>query len=296
MHPIRVETRCHLDSVLSDTFKDSIAAYSDAKNLGWYECGAYALNLSDAPAFSWICDTCNLELKQSFDGLDSIYRLFYQVGRIDILWERYKQELDSMNYAFKPFSQKAIFDIIEFTGIEKDYYSNHTNRIFFSVCPLMSHWTAFNHTVNNTLCLVQGPSQGGPGPGAFYHEALHPPIAPIIDSFPEFNMDLEVLSQHAQEKLKGAYPNVVALLNECLVKTIDKYLVGQYYEYSDSKVEELIYNEYNLGYILCPFFYECIPEYLSSKKSLYEYYPIMMSKLDVEKEVLRWKSNTQNEE
>jgi hypothetical protein len=295
MHPIRVKTRNYLDSILSDDFQKQIKSFSDGKSLGWYEYGAFAINITDPPDFRWMCDTCNLELKQKFIGLDSLLRVFYDEARIDELWDKYKLELDSINNAYKPFARKAISDIIEFTGIESDYYSKQSGKIYFSVCPLMSHWTAFNHSVNNTLHLVQGPSQGEPGPGAFYHEALHPPIAPIIADHPEFYEDLLELNQLAQTRLQGAYPNVVALLNECLVKTIDKYLVGQHYDLSEAKVKELIQNEYNLGYLFCPFFYESIPEYLSSNKTLGEYYPIMMSRLNIEEEVLRWRSNNQNE-
>ena len=151
MDTIRVESRRFIDSVLTDDFKQKIRKYTERTNLGWYECGAYALNLDKAPSFIWICDTCNLELKNKFIGLDTLYRQFYKMAKIDILWNKYKIAIDSINYSFQPYSQRAIDDIISFTKIDKDYYLKYSGNIHFLVCPLMSHWTAFNHRVNNTL-------------------------------------------------------------------------------------------------------------------------------------------------
>ncbi len=56
MDMIRVEIRKILDSTLQIDFKQEIKNYVKKTNLGWYECGAYTLNLNNAPDFKWICD------------------------------------------------------------------------------------------------------------------------------------------------------------------------------------------------------------------------------------------------
>jgi hypothetical protein len=295
MDTIRVETRKFVDSVLQDEVKQKIRDYTKRTNLDWYDCGAYALNLDDILTFNWICDTCNLDLKNKYIGLDTLYSQFYEKAKIKILWDKYKRAIDSINYSFEPYAQRAIDDIVSFTKIDKDYYSKYSGNIHFLVCPLMSHWTAFNHRVDNTLYIVNGPEQGEPGPGAFYHEALHPPISPIIDKYKALTISFDKLNDCAQEKLKGQYPDIIALLNESFVRTIDKYLVGQYYKYDSSKTRKMIENEYKLGFIFCLYIYENIPKYLDSKRSLEEYYPILMANLDINKEIERWRNFPKND-
>ena len=206
-----------------------------------------------------------------------------------------KKRLDSINYSYQPYAQIAINDIISFTKIDKDYYSKYSGNIHFMINPLMSHWTAFNHEANNVLYLVQGPVQGEAGPGAFYHEALHPPIGAIIDKHKDLLVNFEKLNDCAQEKLKGNYANIIALLNESFVRTIEKYLFGQYYKMDSSEIRKIVEDEYKLGFIFSLYIYENIPEYLESKMSLEEYYPILMSNLDIEKEIDRWRNYPKDE-
>jgi len=54
MHPLRVEIRAYLDSVLKDDYKLKIKAYNNRVGLNWAECGIYALHLEMAPPFNWI--------------------------------------------------------------------------------------------------------------------------------------------------------------------------------------------------------------------------------------------------
>src|SRR5512133_3407488 len=140
MDTMRVEIREFVDSVLQDNFKQKIKDYIKRTKLGWYECGAYALNLDNAPSFKWICDTCNLDLKNNYIGLDTLYRQFYEKAKIKELWSKYKKTIDSINYSYQPYAQRAINDIVSFTKIDKDYYSKYSENIHFLVCPLMSHW------------------------------------------------------------------------------------------------------------------------------------------------------------
>jgi hypothetical protein len=289
MDTMRVELRDFLDSTLQPEYKKEIKDYVKKTNLGWYECGAYSLNLDGAPTFKWVCDTCNLDLKNKFIGLDTLYRNFYEKAEIKTLWNKYKKSLDSINYSYQPFAQKAIDNIISFTKIDKDYYSRYSGNIHFLVNPLMSHWTAFNHETSNILYLVTGPG-GEPGPSAFYHEALHPPIAPIIDRHKDLLKDFERLNDCAQEKLKGNYPNIIALLNESFVRTIDKYLFGKYNKMDSAETLKIIEDEYKLGFIFCLYIYENIPKYIESQKSLEEYYPTLISNLDIDKEIDRWRN------
>jgi hypothetical protein len=295
MHPIRIETRKYIGSVLDESFKEKIRDFSNKIDLDWGTCAFYALNLDSAPSFNWSSDTSNLDLKNRCKGFDNLLREFFKKANIQLLWDKYKKAFDSINYSYEPYSQKALNDIIIFTKIDKDFYTNYSGNIHFMICPLMSHWTACNYTVNNTLFLIQGPTDGKPGPYAFYHEALHPPLGPIIEKYKVFANNYQKLNDCAQEKLKGQYNNIISLLNECFVRTIDKYLSGQFRGLTEKKIRIMVEDEYKLGFIFCPYIYENIPQYLNSKKSLSDYYPILMANLDVAKEVERWRNYQKND-
>lgn len=288
MDSIRIETRKYIDSILQDSYKVQIQNYSSKTNLNWGECGFYALYLENAPSLKWSTVANNTDLKNKYPGLDTLLSDFYYKANIKYLWDKYKKFFSNTNYSYKPYAQKALNDIVMFTKIKSDFYSNYSSYIHFMICPLMSHWTAFNYTINDTLYLVQGPNNGELGPYVFYHEALHPPIGQIIENHKELNVKWDKLNARAQEKLKGNYNDIIALLNECFVRTIDKYLSGQYAGLDEEKIKIRVEDEYKLGFIFCPYIYENIPQFLNSKKSLDEYYPLMMSNLNVDKEIERW--------
>jgi hypothetical protein len=290
MDTIRVVVRKYVDSALNDDFKKEIQNFSNRTNLGWYECGAYALNLDGVPTFRWLCDSCNKELRTNFTGLDNLYQIFYYKADIKSIWKRYKSTLDSLQYSYKPFSEKALSDITSFLKIDANYYSKYSGKIHLIICPLMSHWTAFNHTVGKTLYLVHGPTNGPAGPDIFYHEALHIPIGPIVEKYKSYENNIDTLFKLSQEQLKGNYNSIGAVLNESFVRTIDKYLSGKFYNQEEDITRHSIENEYKLGFIFCLYIYENLPEYLKTQKSFEEYYPILMSNLDIKKEIERWEN------
>ena len=294
MDTIRVVVRKYVDSTLNEDFKQEIRDFTSRSNLGWYECGAYALNLDGAPTFKWICDTCNNDLRNDFIGLEQLYQKFYDKANIKTIWKRYKSTLDSIQNSYKPYSEKALSDITSFLKLNAGYYSKYTGKIHLIICPLMSHWTAFNHTVGKTLYLVHGPTNGPAGPDIFYHEALHIPVGPITEKFKIYENKLDTLFKLSQEQLKGNYNSIGAVLNESFVRTIDKYLTGKFYKQDEDKIRQSIENEYKLGYIFCMYIYENIPDYLNSNKTFEEYYPILLAHLDSNKEIERWKNFQRN--
>jgi hypothetical protein len=290
MDTMRIVVRKYVDSTLHEDFKKEIKEFTNRTNLDWYSCAAYALNLDGAPSFKWICDSCNTDLKSKFKGLDVLYRKFYNNANIQSIWDQNKRTLDSINYSYKPYSEKALLDITSFLRIDNNYYSFYTDKIHFLICPLMSHWTGFNHTVGKTLYLVYGPSSGPAGPDIFYHEALHIPIGQIVKKYTSDENKLDTLYKLSQEQLKGNYNSLEAVINESLVRTVDKYLAGISYKQDEENVRDNIINEYKLGFIFCPFIFENIPNYIKSNKTFEEYYPVLMANLDVNKEIARWKN------
>lgn len=109
LHPIRVEVRAYLDSILTDDYKKKINDYY--KNLGggdFYGYGAYALSSKYPPDFGLIGDTCTNKYLTKFVDYDSVLKDFYVKGNIEELWNRYKEQLRKINTQYKPYAELAL--------------------------------------------------------------------------------------------------------------------------------------------------------------------------------------------
>ena len=290
MHPIRIETRNYLDSILTEDYKKKINDYY--KKLGggdFYGYGAFALNSKFPPDFGPICDTCKNEYIDKFVDYDSLLRDFYFKANIDVLWNKYKGKLYEKNLQYKPYAEIALKQITNYCRIDSDYYLNIApGNFYYQQIPLMSYFTAFFYESGNDYWVISGPSDGKPGPGAFYHESLHKIINPIVENNSEINKRIENLVILSQEKLKGDYNSDTAILCESFVRTIDKILSSRYYKNSKDELNRMIEDEYKLGYILSFYLLENLPDYEASDKTLKEYYPELIANINLEYEKSRW--------
>lgn len=290
MHPIRVEIRNYLDSILSDDYKKEINGYY--KKLGggnFYGYGAYALNSKYPPDFGLICDTCTNKYLERFVDFDSILREFYVKGNIKELWNKYEAILYEINLQYKPYAELALKQITEYCRVDSNYYRNIAKgNFYYQQIPLMSYYTAFFHETGNDYWVVSGPSDGQPGPSAFYHESLHKIINPIVENNSNINARIHSLVELSQERLKGDYYSDTALLCESFVRTIDKILSAQYNKKSKDELFQMIEDEYKLGHILSFYLLENLPDYEASDKTLKEYFPELITNIDLEYEKSRW--------
>jgi len=291
MHPIRIEIRDYLDSILTDNYKNEIRQYYEKFGGGdFYGYGVYAINSKNPPEFGLICDTCKNEEMTRFEEYDSLLQDFYEKAEIPVLWERYYERLYEINQQYKPFAEIAIKQITGYCRVDSGYFRNKVNGKFhYQQIPLMSHFTAFFHETGNDYWVISGPSTGEPDPSAFYHEPLHKLINPIVEDNPEINMKLADLADLAQERLLGDYSGVTAILCESFVRTIDRILYARYNGLSENELREVVEDEYRLGHILSFYLLENLPDYEAGNKTLQEYYPELISNIDVEYEIMRWK-------
>lgn len=291
MHPLRIEIRDYLDSILTDDYKNKIRQYYEKFGSGdFYGYGVYAINSKNPPEFGLICDTCKNEEIARFEAYDSLLQDFYERAKISVIWERYHQKLYETNLQYKPFAELAIKQITKYCRVDSGYFRNKANGKFhYQQIPLMSHFTAFFHETGNDYWVISGPSTGEPDPSAFYHEPLHKIINPIVEGNPEINMKLADLADLAQERLQGDYSGVPAILCESFVRTIDRILYARYNKLPDDELREVVEDEYRLGHILSFYLLENLPHYEAGNKTLQEYYPELISNIDVEYEIMRWK-------
>ena len=103
-------------------------------------------------------------------------------------------------------------------------------------------------------------------------------------------MKITDLADLAQERLQGNYNGVTSILCESFVRTIDRILYARYNKLSENELREAVEDEYRLGHILSFYLLENLPEYEAGNKTLQEYYPELISNIDVEYEKMRWKS------
>lgn len=292
MHPMRVEVRHYLDSILPDDYKDKIKTYYKKSGGGnFHGYGVYALNSAYPPDFGLSCDTDTKKYLKQYDGLDSLLREFYIKGNIEELWNVYKDKLYKINLRYKPFAEQAIRQVTSYCRVDSNFYQHSAKgNFYYQQIPLMSYYTAFCHETENDYWVVSGPSDGDPGPGAFYHESLHKIINPIVEKYSNLNIKISSLVELSQERLKGDYYSDTALLCESFVRTIDKILSSRYYGKSNQDLYLMVEDEYKLGHILSFYLMENLPDYELSGLTLDEYYPSLLNKLDVEYEKNRWES------
>jgi len=290
MHQIRVEVRQYLDSILTDEYKQGIRSIYEKLGGGdFYAYGVLAINSQNPPEFGFICDSCEVEGLGKFKLFDSLLEDFYKKARIDELWKRYYQRLYEINLQYKPFAETAIKQITNYCRVDSGYFRDKTNGKFhYQQIPLMSYFTAFFHETGTDYWVISGPSKGKADPSAFYHEPLHKIINPIVESNPKINARINDLLILSQEKLQGDYNDVNSLLCESFVRTIDRILYARYNNIPEDKLQEIVEDEYRLGHILSFYLMENLPVYEAGNKPLQEYYPELMTKINMEFETSRW--------
>ena len=255
----------------------------------FWEGGEYALNLTFPPNMKFNNDSNLKNELTNLKSYDSILHDFYNRAKINELWGRYKDILYSKNVQYKPYAEKAIKQITDYCRVDSNFYRNIVKgNFYYQQIPLMSYFTAFFHETGNDYWVISGPTEGQPGPSAFYHESLHRIVNPIVESNSDINIKIEPLVKLSQEKLKGSYNSDTLILCESFVRTIDKILSSRYYKNSEEELNKMIEDEYKLGHILSFYLLENLSNYETSDKTLKEYYPELIANIDLEYEKLRW--------
>lgn len=291
MHPLRREVRAHLDTVLSQGFKARLRDFYHSHGGGnFLYYGEYALHCGSAPGFRLApgMDTIYVE----YTGLDSLLCEFYDRAGIAALWEKYRDTLRAINDRYAPYGDLALRQITDFCRVSHGYFRDSiTGTLHYQIMPLMSHFTGYVTDAGNDCWIVYGPkTDEEEGPGAFYHEALHKVVNPVVYAHPELNRKLAVLLPLAQEALRGSYNDLDELICESLVRTIDRFLTNAWYDGSSAeKLRGRIDDEYRLGHILCFYLMENLPRYVESGRPLSDYYPELVAGIDPVREAQRWR-------
>jgi hypothetical protein len=293
MHPVRIEIRTYLTDVLDSSYVRKLIEFASVDNrIAWSNWASYALLTDGPPDFKLSCDPKTTpygeETEKRMSGLSPLLAEFYVKARIPQLWAQSLPRLQGFNDEFRPYAQKALDDIIEYCRLPRDYFAHRTSRMHVVFSPLMSYFTAQTDRVNGEIYFIFGPQECKPSPSSFYHEALHHVTDPLAEKYHALTERLSGLFALADSSGTIGYSQV----EEAFVRTLDKVLQGRLFGQSDSTVRARVMNEYNLGFILCMAIYEQIPNYEASGLTFPEYYPTILSKIDVEKEKKRWREHS----
>ena len=292
----RLEIRSYLDSVLTSDFKEKISGISKKELFASF--GNKAFNLTYPPTFNWLADSLSLTYAPRKDeNYPALLTEFYSVAKISDLWKKYKEKFRTENYAYIPYSTKGIEDIIGFCRVKKDYFAN--KQFVFNICPIMQNQSGFTCYSKTKVFIVVSPRESEPSPAAFYHEALHHIINPLVDKSSDKLAAIRAIGRVGfnvrMKEMNGYYLGINDLFSECMVRAIDYALREDYYKWSKEKVKEELDKEYHYGLTLIPYFYEKLTEYKKTSMTLEAYLPIIIQGIDVEREKLRWNKFQKNE-
>ncbi len=251
MHQIRVEIREYLDRNLSSEFKAKMNDFYKQHGGGDFSSyGIYALLLSEPPEFIIKYDTLKQKgFLKEYDGLDDLYRDFYEKAKVKELWKKYKPIIQIINDEYKPFTEIALNDIIKYCKLEKDYFSKKTSKIYFTICPQMSHFTAYTAEVNGNLYIIHGPGESEPSTEAFYHETLHHVINPLTEKHINLVNQYKELLEVSNDKRYVGYNDWESNVDDSFCRTMSMVLSGIHSGSSNEDVQGWVQNEYKLGFI-----------------------------------------------
>lgn len=164
------------------------------------------------------------EVADRFEGLGEILASFHRDAEIPFLWGEYGTRIAELNRAYEPFGQLAIDQIVSYCRLDSSYFEDEAARIHFTICPQMSHFTAYTTKIEGELHIVHGPPSGAPGPGAFFHETLHHVVGPILDgNLGLLDKSVALLPVSKQHGDMG-YPEWRDVVEESFVRTLSKVL------------------------------------------------------------------------
>jgi hypothetical protein len=292
MNQIRIEIRDYLDKNISSELRSKMSEFYKQHGGGDFSSyGTYSLLLSESPEFIIKYDSLKQkDLLMEYNGLNDLYREFYDKANIKELWIKYKPIIQEINNGYKPFAEIALNDIIKYCKLEKNYFSQRTSKIFFNICPLMSHFTAYTAEVNGNLYIINGPSESEPGRGAFYHEALHHVINPLTTKYINLVNKYKELQEVSKDKRYIGYDDWESNVDDSFCRTMSMILSGIHSENSSEDVEKWVQNEYKLGLILCMHIFDKLKDYENSGKTFEIYYPEIIKAINIEKEKNRWEN------
>lgn len=296
MHPIRIAVRRDLEGRLDSAFLHKIREFNFSHNRGsWITYGPYALITDGPPDFRVSYDPSTSEdakqVEEDCAGLSELLAKFYRKADIAHLWEKYRPLIQAENDRFKPFAPGALDDIESYCRLQKGYFARISKRMHFQFSPLMLYFTGQTVKVNDEIYIIAGPQEGEPDESSFYHETLHHVISPLTAALDSVTMrrfsDLFAL---AKSRSHFGYSH----FDDSFVRTLDYVIGGKRRGSPDSLIAANVTHEYKFGFVLCLVVYEQLKQYEASEMTFAQYFPKIITNIDIDREKQRWLELSKN--
>lgn len=303
MHPVRLRVREQISKSIPETLKTRLQAFYQAHKSTSisYNYSVVAKVTSGPPDFTFTKEWKDIEGYPQFGQLKELPELlreFYKAVPVEAVYEdvrgEYLNHIKDYRQAIKGEVSKAmaycrVKSVNELAG------GGETKYAVVILNLLESYSRANSFALEAGFYSIDGPQKKvGYNP----HEFVHSITNPI-----SYNPRYRKLQQRAQplfdaareiEEIKEGFNKIDGFFDECLVRAISL----KYLDTGDPKraavLRDAMMNEYKSGYILERFFYEQLGDYEKSKKPLREYYPQMLNRLNVTKEIERWRQEAKS--
>jgi hypothetical protein len=298
MHPVRIRVRDRLSRITPEPLQVRLRSFYQQHPLSIYTYGVVAKLTSGEPDFTFTKEWKDVENTPPFNqlkDLPELLREFHRTVPVDALYEEVLGEyLKYINNYRKSIASEVskVMAYCRVKSVNELAGGGETRYAFIIPNLLQSYENNFSFALDAGFYSIDGP-QKQPGAGYNPHEFVHSITNPM-----SYNRRYRKEQQRAQPLFDAAreipaiqkgYKAIDNFFDECLVRAISL----KYLDIGDARRATALRNamieEYKSGYILERFFYEQLAEYEKSKKPLREYYPQMLKRLDVEKELSRWR-------
>lgn len=298
MHPVRVRVRDRVSKALPEPLRERLRSFYQQHPLGIYAYGVVAKLTSGPPDFAFTSEWKGVENTPPFSqlkGLPGLLREFNRAAPVGEIYQDVRGEYLSYINDYRKSIASEVAKVISYCRVKSVNElagGGETKYAFIIPNLLQSYENNFSFALDAGFYSVDGP-QKQPGKGYNPHEFVHSVTNPMSYD-PRYRRQqrrARPLFDAAREipAIQKGYKAIANFFDECLVRAVSL----KYLDTGDARraaaLRDVMMQEYKSGYILERFFYEQLVEYEKSGKSLREYYPEMLKRLDVEKELARWR-------
>jgi hypothetical protein len=300
MHPIRIRMRARLSDMTPELLRERLRSFYQRHPLNIYVYGVVAKLTSGPPDFTFTKEWKDVENTQPFSqlkDLPELLREFHRVVPVDAIYQDVRGEYLSYINDYRKSIASEVAKVVSYCRVKSvNELTGGGEKKYAFIIPnlLQSYENNFSFALDAGFYSVDGP-QKQPGEGYNPHEFVHSITNPMSYNprYRKHQQRAQPLFDAAREtpSIQKGYKAIETFFDECLVRAISL----KYLDAGDARraaaLRGIMMQEYKSGYVLERFFYEQLEEYEKSKKTLREYYPQMLKRLDVEKELARWRQD-----
>jgi len=298
MHPVRIRVRDRISKATPDPLKERLRSFYRQHPSSIYAYGVVAKLTAGPPDFTFTREWKDVENTPPFSqlkDLPELLREFYRAVPVEAIYQDVRGEYLSYINDYRKSIAVEVSKVMSYSRVKSVNElagGGETKYAFIIPNLLQSYENNFSFALDVGFYSIDGP-QKQPGKGYNPHEFVHSITNPMSydPRYRRQRQRAQPLLDAAREipALRKGYKEVDSFFDECLVRAISLKYLDTGDATRAAALRDAMMQEYKSGYILERFFYEQLGEYEKTKKSLREYYPLMLKRLDVGKELARWR-------